>query len=547
MNLFSFLQHKRKVALCISLPKKQEFTQCQSNVDGCLSQLRQLGVDVSTNVTPQMLCKASAYDVFIVIAHYEPTADALELSGGMMPISQFVNSLPANFHGVLDFSSCYSASAVEAIKRRCPSCHVQGALRQATLAFRLALYPTVIKLYLNEQEMEYHEAYKIVMKMAESMLSDNDDKKLQSGAPVKLGGQVSSIFAPAQVERGQPFLVQVFFCKDKDSDTAQLTAQRLDPHTGLMETQMLPVKLKLRDRLTVNLQVLGSNASMVSIDADTKSAFWMGTPVSVKFGVTISDSFSSNSFLCKIMMEVNREPVGESMFTIQVAEQVSTQETAEIILKSFDKEQEKRQAGENLRQTLLAQQKQLMQTDRSHLSPDQQEQLTANLQLCERCLQLMDEKSYCGGQSIKRVFISSTSDLASYREIARRKVEAAHMFPEMYEDWMQSGLSPRDVCCQKVLESDILLVILGQRYGFIEPSWNMSMTEIEYQTALTAGKTILAFILNEENNQGQADDSSLRQQHFINKVKRSRILKIVTDETSFADSASHDLLNHKNT
>lgn len=543
MALFSFLQHKRKVALLISLPQRQEFMQCQPDVDNCLQQLRQQGVDVCNDITPKMLAKATQYDVLIVIAHNDTSANALELASGMMPISRFVNALPFDFSGVLDFSSCYSASAVEAIKRRCPACHVQGAVRQATLTFRLALYPAVVKLFLNNKEMEYHDAYKAVLQVASTMLNnDKKDGDEQQNGPVKLGGHVSSVFAPSQVERRQPFMVQVFFSKDKDTDTVQLTAQRLDPDTGLMETQMLPVKLKLRDRLTVNIQVLGPEASMVDIDADTKNAFWLGSPVSVKFGLTVNDGFQGNSILCKIMMEVNREPIGECLFRIQVVKDCNTQDTATVIIKPFDKENEKQIAEESLRQKLIDQRAKLLQVDIGTLVPEQRQQHEANLQLCERCLQLLNEKDFGGEKNIKSVFISSTSDLAPYREIARRKVEAAHMFPEMYEDWVQSGLCPRDVCCQKVLESDIFLVILGNYYGYIEPSWNMSMTEIEYQTALRSGKTILAFILTEQ----QGSNVDQRQQHFINEVKQSRILKIVTDEMTFADSASHDLFSHKN-
>lgn len=551
MTSFSVTRHKKSVALLVSLPQRKEFIQCRPNVMDCIDQLRQLGVYVCEEITSAQLSNANQFDAFIVIAHYEPSFDALELNTGFMPIAEFVNALPSDFQGVLDFSSCYSASAVEAIKRHCPQCHVQGALLQATLTFRLAIYPTVVRLFTSNTNMGYHEAYKEVMNLAGQLLEENRDSQRELNKthnPVKLGAHESSVFAPSQVERLKPFMVQVFFHKDSEEDTVQLTAQRLDPDTGLMETQQLPVKLKLRDKITVNLQVeAGIEANKVNIDAQTKSVFWMGKAVSVKFAVTIGQDYSEVSLLCKIMMEVNREPVGECMFRTMVKETIEgVCQPVEVSLKPYDKEREKQSAKSKLRQTLLKQKEKLALANTEGMTDEQRRHLRANQQLCDRCLQLMDDESYKGGQNIKRVFISSTSDLTPYREIARRKVEAAHMFPEMYEDWVQSGLSPRDVCCQKVLESDILLVILGSRYGYVEPSWNMSMTEIEYQTALSAGKIILAFILS--LNQDDSDSSDIqakRQKQFISKIKQSRILKIVTDETTFADSASHDLLTHK--
>lgn len=549
MALFSFMRRKKKVALLISLPQREEFLSCRPNVEDSLDQLQKLGVDVAEEITPSLLARAANYDVLIIVAHYAPECDALELASGMMPVGEFVSSLPMDFRGVLDFSSCYSAASAQAIKQRCPDCHVQGALRQITLTFRMAIYPTVIKLYLEngKKDTNYHDVFTEVMTAAGTILqgpSSGQGQESQENRVVKLGGHESSVYAPSQVERGQPFLVQVFFHKDKDSDAVMLTAQRLDPGTGLMETQILPVKLKMRDKITVNIQALGIDSRDVDIDSDTKSAFWMGAAVNVKFAVTVNEDFEGQYLMLKLLMEVNRDPVGECIFRMKITDKVSNEPVA-IAITPYDKNAERGCAKKELRQTLQMQKEKLDKMDVSSMTHNQQLQHEANLDLCNRCLELMDHKEFQGERDIKKVFISSTSDLKAYREIARKKVEAAHMFPEMYENWVQSGLSPRDVCCQKVLESDVLLVILGSRYGYIEPSWNMSMTEIEYQTALSAGKKILAFIISiQQNDDDSLEMDTMRQRDFINKVKQSRILKIVTDEMTFADSASHDLLTY---
>ena len=59
-----------------------------------------------------------------------------------------------------------------------------------------------------------------------------------------MGGEesFSTIYAPSQVKRNQPFLVNIFFHKDEESGAVELLAQRLDPKTSLVDTQNILFK-----------------------------------------------------------------------------------------------------------------------------------------------------------------------------------------------------------------------------------------------------------------------------------------------------------------
>ena len=109
-------------------------------------------------------------------------------------------------------------------------------------------------------------------------------------------------------------------------------------------------------------------------------------------------------------------------------------------------------------------------------------------------MELINDSTSTPPSKILKVFVSSTSDLSQYRKVVREQIESCEMYPDMYECWGQGNDYPRDKCCRHVMDSDIFVCILGARYGFVEPAWGMSMTEIEFRVAMKAGKPILVYI-----------------------------------------------------
>ena len=135
-NTMSTMQ-RRRILFLISLPQTPEFEKDREDVQECLNELRALQVDVREHIERDDLANANSYDVVIVVAHHDSKNDVLVLADGTMKMTDFVNSLPADFKGVLDFSSCYSATAYQAIKTRCPQCRVQAALVEVRLLQRM--------------------------------------------------------------------------------------------------------------------------------------------------------------------------------------------------------------------------------------------------------------------------------------------------------------------------------------------------------------------------------------------------------------------------
>jgi Domain of unknown function (DUF4062) len=97
-----------------------------------------------------------------------------------------------------------------------------------------------------------------------------------------------------------------------------------------------------------------------------------------------------------------------------------------------------------------------------------------------------------------QVFISSTfQDLRDERQAAVEGVLLAKHIPAGMELFTAGDASQLEVIKQWIKESDVYLLILGARYGSIEPESGLSYSEIEYDFAVASGMPYFALVLNE--------------------------------------------------
>src|SRR5271154_977197 len=91
-----------------------------------------------------------------------------------------------------------------------------------------------------------------------------------------------------------------------------------------------------------------------------------------------------------------------------------------------------------------------------------------------------------------KVFVSSTSGLHGYREVARDLISnfsyagTRYLEPVMMEGFGAQDGPAREVCIDKVRECDILVGLIGTRYGDHPPDDQTSYTELEYQAAVNS-------------------------------------------------------------
>lgn len=97
-----------------------------------------------------------------------------------------------------------------------------------------------------------------------------------------------------------------------------------------------------------------------------------------------------------------------------------------------------------------------------------------------------------------QVFISSTyKDLLSERQAAVSAILKAGHIPAGMELFTSADRSQMETIEQWIDESDVYMLILGGRYGSVEPSSRISYTELEYDYAVQQGKPLFAVVVTE--------------------------------------------------
>ena len=95
-----------------------------------------------------------------------------------------------------------------------------------------------------------------------------------------------------------------------------------------------------------------------------------------------------------------------------------------------------------------------------------------------------------------QVFVSSTFlDLKKERQAAVSAILSAGHIPAGMELFTAGDQSQMEVIKQWIDESDVYLLILGSRYGSIEPETGKSYTHLEYDYAVSKNKPLFACVI----------------------------------------------------
>jgi len=98
-----------------------------------------------------------------------------------------------------------------------------------------------------------------------------------------------------------------------------------------------------------------------------------------------------------------------------------------------------------------------------------------------------------------QVFVSSTfTDLVEERQSAVSAILKAGHIPAGMELFTAGDKSQLEIIKRWINESDVYMLILGGRYGSIEPESGLSYTELEYNYALEIEKPLFACVINDE-------------------------------------------------
>lgn len=132
-----------------------------------------------------------------------------------------------------------------------------------------------------------------------------------------------------------------------------------------------------------------------------------------------------------------------------------------------------------------------------------------------------------------KVMISSTSfDLPEHREELLKACQRQGVFAMMMEDLHAHGAKADTASLKMVDEADIYVGIFAHRYGYRPPEDNpqdISVTEMEYNRAVTRGIPRLNFIMDEEHpikvNDIERGEGEVKLVAFLDRVKKDNIVR----------------------
>jgi len=99
-----------------------------------------------------------------------------------------------------------------------------------------------------------------------------------------------------------------------------------------------------------------------------------------------------------------------------------------------------------------------------------------------------------------QVFVSSTyTDLKQERQAAVEAILTAGHIPAGMELFAAGDESQMDVIRRWINESDVFLLILGGRYGTLDPQTNKSYVHLEFEHAVSTGIALFAVVIDESH------------------------------------------------
>lgn len=472
-------------------------------------------------------------DVIIVFAHHTARA-TIELYDGEMPEMDFVKMFPMGFSGVVDLSSCQSKSLIEIAKFHYPKAHFLGVNANTAPALKAIIIENVIKLMAKDKGLDYFNAYLEVLEMLDRYKSQFSIPKKED--VVYLGdNKDASVYAPSSVKRGQDFIIQLYIYDVTNKDEVDDAAIKTDDDAVEKNHKKIRIPLSKGDKVQAQLHCRSNN--MFQYDKDIQEVEYDGDTLFFDFIVSVDNECAMDSFVGKVLIAVNDEPVGHLVVKVKVGD--------DTVMNGSDYSYTKHDSSENRAiesKVLIGKlQTQLSLLKKTH-DESQDETIKGKtaqmMKVCDVCIKMILEEPVIMDDKYKTVFVSSTSDMVNFRDIALKQILSCEMHPEMYEYWGQDNAYPCYECCRRVKNSDALVCILGANYGYIEPTIGISMTEIEYRTAVLYGKNILVYVQN-------TDIDSTQQSSFIDEVREKRLVHFFKTESNLAESSGRELMSLK--
>lgn len=146
-----------------------------------------------------------------------------------------------------------------------------------------------------------------------------------------------------------------------------------------------------------------------------------------------------------------------------------------------------------------------------------------------------------------QIFVSSTyEDLIEERQAVTQILLESECFPAGMELFPAGDEDKMDLIRGVIDDSDYYMLILGGKYGSVDPDTNLSYTEMEYDYAISTKKPVMAFVVKDigdlTSRRVEADpDNAERLRKFREKVLKPRTVRFFSDKKDLSSMVATSL------
>ena len=371
LNIFRNKLPKGKVIWCIGVPyTKEQFAQCcrtdrdsdfieslefkygtndketlwnryqstANKIRDCVNFLMGKGVTILCVSSPKDLESVFTHSVVIITAHRHRYLDCFDFMGNTIPLDDVADIIPRDYNGIVDVSSCHSASFQMQWKKKRINARYIAASTESSIDLRLFIYEHAIRHMISNPSKSYLQSLEVVLNRIKSGANVNVNKRDDvflggSVAAKKRGAQNASVFAPSEIVKGEDMMIQVYLYEDKEHNNVVVSASNADETTTERSRIPLNFNLKYGDKVKIQFNLLH-----VPEAAQLKSFVWQGKTTKCFFNVTVPSNFDKKKCFVEIFMSVNEVPLGEMSFTTKIVEEYSSEK---VVTDVFPKQYKK--------------------------------------------------------------------------------------------------------------------------------------------------------------------------------------------------------------
>ena len=254
------------------------------------------------------------YENIIITAHHHRFQFAMEFMGNIIPIRDFIDSIPLEYSGTIDVSSCYSAAFLQEIKLQASNARIIAANTESSIDLRMFIYKYLVKYLAKNNNAEYLDAYKDVTGKIVSFYRGRHHENSQK---VMLGGkpQSVSVFAPQHISKEESMMVQVYLYSDEEYKKVKTDAKKADEYSSERGNSVLDLRAKKGDIINVELNLLG-----VKLERSQKQFVWQNKFNKCSFFIEIPKDYCKDKIMGEIFVSINGAITAEVDFYTQIVD-----------------------------------------------------------------------------------------------------------------------------------------------------------------------------------------------------------------------------------